>query len=481
MLTINRVLDWFEQICRIPHPSGHEEALRTFIKRWAEAQSFKVRTDAVGNLVVVKPGQGRGVESSPVALQAHLDMVAEKNLGVPHHFLQDPIRTVRDGEWLRADQTTLGADNGAGVALMLAILEDTEIDHPPLECLFTVDEETGLTGALQLDPSLLSARELINLDSEETGVITIGCAGGVTGLLTRALTAEPVPSDYEVRRVWVRGLKGGHSGTDIHKRLGNSLVLLSRLWDAISSAGDWRLQSFRGGDKHNAIPREAYFDAWSSRASWDQVESTITHWQRTFAQELGDNGLNLQIKVTPASPENALGRANSRLLGDFLLSLPHGVWTMSAQWSNMVETSSNFASVQTNWIDDQLQFKVLFSVRSDRRSLLEALLSRYASLGRLGGMKLEVKDGYPSWTPNPDSLLLQKACRIWQDLTGSPAKVETVHAGLECGVLADKLPHLDMISIGPDIVGAHTPDERLHLPSLQLIGDYLVRLLRELC
>ncbi len=481
MLTISRVLEWFDQICRIPHTSGHEEELRSFIQKWAQGQGLKTRTDAAGNLLVIKPGRGCGAQSASVALQAHLDMVAEKNLGVPHNFLQDPIRTVRDGDWLRADQTTLGADNGAGVALMLTVLEDQEIEHPPLECLFTIDEETGLTGALQMDPELLSSRVLINLDSEETGVITIGCAGGVTGVLSRTLPSERVPPDYIVKRIWVRGLKGGHSGTDIHKRLGNSLVLLSRLWDAVSSGGDWRLQSFRGGDKHNAIPREAYLDAWAPAPAWEQVETHLANWQRTFAQELGDNGNSLEIKVTPASPELALGRNNSRLLGDFLLCLPHGVWTMSAQWSNLVETSSNLASVHTGWIDEEMQLRVLFSVRSDRRSLLEALLSRYASLGRLAGMKLDVRDGYPGWTPNPDSLLLQKACRVWQKLTGSEARVETVHAGLECGVLADKCPSLDMISIGPDIRGAHTPEERLHVPSLQLIGEYLVKLLRELC
>lgn len=480
MITLDRVLQWFEQICRIPHPSGHEEALRSFIKDWAQGRGLRVRTDAVGNLVVSKPGQGRGRESPTVALQAHLDMVAEKNLGVSHQFTQDPIRTIREGDWLRADQTTLGADDGAGVALMLAILEDGDIDHPPLECLFTVDEETGLTGALQISPDLLSAKTLINLDSEETGVIVIGCAGGVTGTLIRGFPAEPVPSDYEVRRLWVRGLKGGHSGTDIHKRLGNALVLLSRLWDAISTGGDWRLQGMRGGDKHNAIPREAYLDAWAPRAAWDKLETSLAFWHRTFALELGENAATLELKVTPAQPEAALGRANSRLLGDLLLSLPHGVWTVSPQW-NLVETSSNLASVSTDWDDDSLEVKIVFSVRSDRRSLLEALLSRYAAMGRLAGMRLEVKDAYPSWTPNPQSPLLHRAQRVWKELTGSDPKVETIHAGLECGVLADKYPQLDMISIGPDIAGAHTPSERLHLPSLERVATYLTLLLRDLC
>jgi len=481
VISIDRVLKWFEKICAIPHPSGHEAALRSFIQEWAQANHLKVKTDQAGNLVVLKAGQHRGVNAPTLALQAHLDMVAEKNLGVPHDFLQDPIRLVYEGEWLHADKTTLGADNGAGVALILAILEDQDISHPPLEALFTVDEETGLTGAMHLDPSLLTAKRLINLDSEDTGVITIGCAGGVTGILTRTFPSESIPPKYEVRRLWVRGLKGGHSGTDIHKRYGNALVFLSRLWDVLFSSGDWRLQSVRGGDKHNALPREAFLDAWGPQEAWERIESQLPLWHQTFSQELGDNARDLEIKITPAVSEQALGRTNSKLLGDLLLSLPHGVWTMSTQIHNQVETSSNFASLNCEWLDGQLTVKIVFSVRSDRRSLLEALLSRYAAMGRLAEMKLEVKDAYPGWTPNPQSFLLQKALQTWKETAGYEAKVETVHAGLECGVFASKIPDLDMISLGPDIRNPHTPFEKLYLPSLKLVGTYLEKLLEALC
>lgn len=481
MSDFSRVRAWFDTICSIPHPSGHEQALRDHILGWASDRGLRTRVDGAGNLVVYKPGQGRGVTSEPLALQSHLDMVAEKNMGTPHNFLTDPIRTRVEGEWLKAEGTTLGADDGVGVALMLALLEDSQVSHPPLECLFTVDEETGLTGALKLDNTLLSARRLINLDSEETGVITIGCAGGVTGMLTRTFAAEPHPQDWEVRRLWVKGLPGGHSGRDIHERIGNALVLLSRLWDDLCQSSDWRLQSLRGGDKHNAIPREAYLEAWTQPENWDRLEQQLAGWRATFAEELGERAAQLELKITPSNEERALGRAASRLMADVLLALPHGVWTMSPSIENLVESSSNFAAVGWSWVENQAQVKITFSCRSDRPSLLEALLNRYAAIGRLGGWKLETRDAYPGWTPNPQSRLLQKASAVWKDLTGQAPLIQSIHAGLECGVIAAKYPGMDMISIGPDIRGNHTPDEALHLPSFDLMWRYLRKLVETLC
>ncbi len=475
------VLNWFEKVSAIPRSSGHESALREWLISWAELEGLEHITDKVGNLLIKKKAPPEKAKLAAVLMQAHLDMVGEKNSGTEHNFLTDPIRLVKEGDWLRANETTLGADNGAGVALMLEILADKEAQHPPLECLFTVDEESGLTGALGLDSKLIGSKRLINLDSEEEGVITIGCAGGLTGSIYLNIKPFTPPAVCEPRRLLIRGLHGGHSGTDIHKRLGNSLKILARLMMEISPKGqNWYLQALEGGDKHNAIPREAYLEAWAEPEQWNSLEARLDAWREVISKEVGKEGADILFSIEPAKPQQAYEPKDFARIRDVLLSLPHGVSTFSKEVDGLVESSSNLASAVLNHDTDPPRLTIVFSVRSDKPSLLEILTEQYKAVARLAGAEVFTRDGYPAWSPDPSSPLLKQAISAWSELTGKPPIVSAVHAGLECGVIGEKIPGMDMISIGPDILGAHTPKERMNITSLEKIRGFLCNLLADL-
>ena len=475
----------FGALAAIPRCSKHEEAVRTYVIECAKAAGLTVRTDGAGNVVVVRPGADPsrpGAESSrpTVVIQGHLDMVCEKNMGVEHDFERDPIRLVLDGEWLHAQDTTLGADNGIAVAMMLAVLELDDDRLPTVECLFTVDEETGLVGALALDPSLISGRVLINLDSEEEGFFCIGCAGGLNTYATVPLVWQdrPASSDAAGARVTLTGLQGGHSGVNIHEERGNSIVLGARLLQRIlEEVPDVAVSNLAGGNKHNAIPRELAIDLVVPSSEVERLTAVCRAVEADFVAELGkrEPALAIAVEATTAS-ERTIAPSSARTVADLLVALSHGVFGMSHEVDDLVETSNNVAAVAVR--DGDLS--ILTSQRSSRSSLIDWASQRISAAVRLAGGTARTAERYPAWTPSAASPLLAKAREVHRRVAGKEAQVIAIHAGLECGVIGDKLGDMDMISFGPDMVGVHTPEERLNVGSTERTWNLLVELLRSL-
>ncbi|MEA2601574.1 MAG: dipeptidase [Acidobacteriota bacterium] len=469
----------FDELLTIPRPSKHEERARSYVIRAAEAKGLRHWEDAVGNVVVEKPASP-GKEGAPVVvLQGHLDMVTEKNAGTVHDFFKDPILPRRDGDWVRATGTTLGADNGIGAATLLAILDADDLVHGPLELLFTVDEETGLTGALDLDPAALAlkGRLLLNLDSEEEGSVTIGCAGGSTTRLTLPLETAPAPQGTAALDVKLSGLKGGHSGMEIHLQRGNASKLLARVLFAAAQQTPFHLVSFAGGNKHNAIPREAAARVVVPNASRDAFQSAAEQEITAIAAEIrpADPDVKLEIADAPA-PERAWTIAATRRALDLLNTLPHGVLAMSYDIHDLVETSTNLATVTST--DDSLS--ILMSTRSSVATAMRAAKRRFRAIAELAGAELEETEGYPGWKPELASPLLARFQQVHRRLIGKDAEILAVHAGLECGILREKLPGMDAISFGPIIKGAHSPDEGVKIDSVGRFWELLKAVLAEL-
>ncbi|SIP90592.1 dipeptidase D [Alkalispirochaeta americana] len=480
------VWNFFAEISAIPRESRKEEKIRNYVLEKARLWGLPSRSDTIGNVVVEKPASP-GFEHLPVTvLQGHLDMVCEQNRGTGHNFDTDGIELVRQGEWLRANNTTLGADNGIAVAMMLALLES---DEPlgPLECLFTVDEETGLTGALEMDPSLIKGRILINLDSEEEGYFYIGCAGGCNTYMELPLVRESFPQNSSPEkpargaRLEITGLQGGHSGMDIHEGRGNSLVLGARLLAELRQEFPALMVSrLSGGGKHNAIPRELVADlAWAGvkGPDFDQLQRRVADWEKTFRQELGslEPGLKVSLKESEL-PELVLTPACCDRVINLLLAIPQGVLGMSHDVPGLVETSNNLAAVDMP--GDRLL--VLTSQRSSRNTLIDWAGRHVAAPARLAGAEVRVGEWYPAWTPNAESPLLERAVQVYRDLRGQDPQVKAVHAGLECGVIRDRVGEMDMISLGPDLVGVHTPEEKLHIASTERTWEFLLKFLQAL-
>lgn len=467
----------FDRILTIPRGSKNEEAMRRYVAGVADRLGLAVAGDSAGNLVVVKPATAGREGAAVTILQAHLDMVNEKNSDVAHDFERDPIVPQRDGDFLKATGTTLGSDNGIGVAAMLAIAEATDLVHGPLELLFTIDEETGLTGATQLDPALLGGRRLINLDSEEEGTLTVGCAGGAGSRISLPLAREaPVPgaTAYEIT---VAGLKGGHSGVDIHLQRGNASAILARGLFAAQEAASLRLASFAGGDKHNAIPREARALVVAGAAAREAIREAFARELEAVRAEVkpADPGLRYEIAEV-AVPERVWTEAVTRRALALLRALPHGVLVMSYDIPGLVETSTNLATVAER--DGELV--IAMSNRSSVATALRAVQGRMRALGELAGAKVESLEGYPGWKPNLESELLAATQRVHERLFGKAAHVGAMHAGLECGIVGEKVPGMDMISFGPTIQNPHSPDERVHIASVERFWQLLTALLEEL-
>lgn len=469
----------FAAISAIPRCSRNEAAVRAYVQQQADQWGLAHQTDATGNIVVRRPGSGSAAGHDPVTLQGHLDMVCEKNMDVEHDFSQQGLRLLRDGEWLHADRTTLGADNGIAVAMMLALLETPPDDCPPLECLFTVDEETGLTGAVGLDPALLHGRRLINLDSEEEGFFCIGCAGGRNTYGTLPLVwQEPSPAGLSGAELRVTGLRGGHSGVDIHEGRGNAIRLAARVLHALRGAlPALQLGTLSGGDKHNAIPRECRAELAVPGAEFQRAADLAAEMEKTCRAEFGDQEPKLSIELVAAPAlRRVLSPGDSGRLIDLLLALPHGVLGMSREVAGLVETSSNLAAVRI----EEGQLKVLTSQRSSRGSLVDWASGTVAAAVRLAGGTVSEAEGYPAWPPRPDSPLAETAQAVFRDLHGRGAELGAIHAGLECGVIGDRVGGMDMISLGPDMLGVHTPDERLSIPSTQRTWTLLRELVARL-
>ncbi|ADK79194.1 aminoacyl-histidine dipeptidase [Sediminispirochaeta smaragdinae] len=472
------VWHYFQTISKIPRCSCNEAAVRDYVRQFAEEHHMAWKIDAAGN-IAVKKGASVGKEAHPgVVLQGHLDMVCEKNRTTKHDFTVDPIKLVVDGDWLKADGTTLGADNGIAVAMALAVLASDEISHGPIEVLFTVDEETGLTGAMGLDPSIIEGKILLNLDSEEPGVFYIGCAGGVNTEGMLPITSEAVPQGRVCYTLTIEGLQGGHSGGEIHLGRGNAIDLVGRLLWELRKLGDFNLVSINGGGKHNAIPRECHARFTLSKEKVAEAEKLAKTIGREIKAELGDNapGFNLIFEKDTEADEQFDPSSTDRICY-MLRIMPHGVAAMSRSIEGLVETSTNFAAIETQKDCCSTTVKVLTSQRSSIMSALDDIAAKVNAAICVVGGQVRHYSRYPAWTPNPNSKLLAECKRIYRDFTGEEAVHAAIHAGLECGVIGDKLEGMEMISFGPEMLGVHTPEERLNIPSVEKLWGFLIKLL----
>ena len=449
----------FHSLTQVPRPSKREEKVRAWARAWAAEHDYEILSDAIGNIVVRVPASP-GREAAPtVVLQSHLDMVCEKNRGVEHDFDEEPIRTeIRDG-WVGAIGTTLGADNGIGVAASMAAATSPDCTHGPLELLFTTDEETGLTGAAQLDASIVQGRLLLNLDTEEDNVICIGCAGGADTILELPLQRGDGTSNTALE---LRGLRGGHSGMNIHENRGNAIQLLARILRRAQREGliD-RVAAIDGGDKSNAIPREAraLFHRAGNDAGWNAF---LAKARSTLATELAGIEEGVTLEVVDAEATTLLDDASSDRLLSLLVALPHGVLGMSQTLEDLVETSSNLAAVHCS----SGSARIVTSSRSSLAPALEGVCATIRAAAELAGASWSESDAYPGWQPNPDSTLTATLKEVFETLWNVPPKVEAVHAGLECGLLGERIDGLDMVSFGPTITGAHSPDEQVHIEAV---------------
>ncbi|MDR1728664.1 MAG: aminoacyl-histidine dipeptidase [Acidobacteriota bacterium] len=472
------VWKYFAAISRIPRGSKNEAAVARYVMDVARGLGLEAQTDAAGNVLVRKPASKGREGRRPVVLQGHLDMVCEKNDGTAHDFATDPIRLVRQGDILAADGTTLGADNGIAVATNLAVMEDRSIGHGPLELLFTVEEETSLRGASSLAPDLLRGRTLLNLDSEEEGVLFVGCAGGQDTAGTWRLRWEDASGDCAAVAVKVSGLKGGHSGMDIDKGRGNAIKVMARALRALAPFGA-RLADIDGGDKHNAIPRECRTVLWLPRQAMGEAGRAVGRLDAAVKGELAVADPGVAIALEPATDEVArriLREGDQRRMLQVLAALPHGVVRMSDDIPGLVETSTNLAVAKTR--KDGLN--VVTFQRSSVDSALREVADSVEAVLALGGATVESSSAYPGWKPNMGSEVLKVARSAWRDLSGRDPEVTAVHAGLECGVIGEKIPGMDMISFGPTMTGVHSPDEKLHIGTVGRFWDFLLEILRRL-
>ena len=450
----------FDTILTIPRASKDEDRMRSHVVAVAENHGLAHQADDAGNVVVRRPATPGHEGAAVTILQSHLDMVQEKNADVDFDFTTDAIVPQRDGEYLTATGTTLGSDNGIGVATLLALMGETDFAHGPLELLFTIDEETGLTGAASLDAGMLRGRQLINLDSEEDGIVYVGCAGGGDTQLTVALATEPAPESAVGLSVALTGLKGGHSGCDIHLQRGNAVKLLGRaLWSAYLEGG-FRLTRFDGGSAHNAIPREAFATVVVPALGRHALMAAVEQEVATIHGEYGpaDPGMELAVDDT-TTPETVWDQATTERVLRLVNALPHGVEAMSYDIPELVETSVNLATVKR--LDGSL--RVGLSSRSSIDSALVALRRQVRAVGLLAGAGVEEDMAYPGWKPDLESRLLEIVKAVHRRELGTEPEVMAIHAGLECGILGKKIPGIDMISFGPQIEFPHSPDERLHL------------------
>lgn len=466
---------YFHEILQIPRPSKKETLVIKYLQDFAAKHNLSIKTDEAGNVLISKPAYPGYENLQPVVLQSHMDMVCEKNSDVTHNFTTDPINAYIDGEWVKAQGTTLGADDGIGIAAQLAVLASKEIKHGPIECLFTVDEETGLTGAFEMKEGFFNSKILLNLDSEDEGELFIGCAGGMDTVATFAYDTEKVPSDSVAIKITVKGLAGGHSGDDIDKNRGNSIKIINRfLWKGIHKF-DLRLSQLDAGNLRNAIPREAFALVTVHKEDKEEMLKAFEKLREDIYGEIKDVEPGLSIAFENAElPPFVIDEPTHYDLLNSLYACPHGVIAMSRQLKGLVETSTNLASVK--FIQDN-QILVTTSQRSSVDSAKIDISNMVESVFRLANANIQHSDGYPGWAPNTNSRILQITKDSYTKLFGAEPIVRAIHAGLECGLFLEKYPQLDMISFGPTIRGAHSPDERLNIPTTQKFWDLLLDVL----
>jgi len=469
------VWKYFAEVARIPRCSGNEAAISRYVLATAKKLGLAARTDGVGNVVVKKPASPGREQARSVVLQGHLDMVGEKNKNKVHNFEKDPIELVRKENVIMADGTTLGADNGIAVAANLAIMEDRSLEHGPLEFLFTVDEERGLTGAKSLVPDALESRILLNLDSEEDGELYVGCAGGRDTSASWPLAFDAAPARSRAALLKVAGLRGGHSGLEIDKGRGNALKILNRIILGLENFGV-RVAGIEGGNKRNAIPREAEARVFVPEKTWDQAAVAVARWHQTVAGELATVDPGLEISLTPLKGVRNGKVIKSALQKKFcrtISALPHGVIRMSPDIPGLVQTSTNVAIISTG----KKAIRVETSQRSSVASEIDEICQTVANVFGLGGAEVSGSDGYPGWKPNLDSEILKIAQETYRSLYGQTPAVKAVHAGLECGIIGEKFPGMDMVSFGPTLQGVHSPEERIHIDTVERFWKFLLAVL----
>ena len=469
-----KILDAFAQISQVPRPSKKEEKIVAWLMNWASENSLEARTDEALNVLIEVPASNGYEHSETLVLQGHMDMVCEKTKGYEHDFDNDPIELVfTDDGWLTANQTTLGADNGIAIAMAMVAATDENVAHPPLELLFTTDEETGLTGATSLQPGFIKGKQLLNIDSEDEGVFTVGCAGGEDARLLLPFTADEVLSTHGALRLITGGMAGGHSGIDIIDGRANALKLLFRAIHVISKNTDVRISSISGGTARNAIPRDAEAVLLIPSADVESTKAIVAELQKKMQTEYAktDPGFNLSL-MAESNANLASSTKTTRLAIDTVFAYPHGVAEMSKDIDGLVETSNNMATIN---IEDG-KLVILSNQRSSNMDSLALLCDRIMSVARLAGAEGETSGGYPSWQPNMGSHLLARCLEVYEGRFGKKPVVEAIHAGLECGIIGSKYDGMDMISFGPTIKNPHSPDEKIEIESIGKVWDFMVAL-----
>jgi dipeptidase D len=466
----------FDRIAAIPRASTKEAVIRQYVLDEAARLGLRATQDAVGNVVVSKPAYPGRESATPALLQGHLDMVCEKNEGTPFNFDTDGIRIVRDGDWLKADGTTLGSDNGVGVASALAVMESTAIKHGPLEFVFTIDEETGLTGASEFPGGVLKSKYFLNLDGEEKGTLCIGCAGGILTKARRRVSMQ-VPVATAAWRIKISGLRGGHSGVDIHLGRGNAIRILGATLQAVIDELSVELADLKGGSAQNAIPREAFAVIALDQDRQEQLRRVVSRCEVEQRLDLGAFDPELTITVEKAElPLKVMAESDARCVVDLLASLHHGVLAMSPDVPGLVQNSTNLATLS---LGDGL-VEIVTSQRSAIESSKQAAARLVATACGLAGFETEHSGSYPGWKPEPESEVVRKLQEMNKKLYGEPAKLVIMHAGLECGVIGEKYPGMQMVSFGPQIENPHSPNERVQISSVEPFWQYLCAVLEEI-
>ncbi|MDG4945541.1 aminoacyl-histidine dipeptidase [Weeksellaceae bacterium KMM 9713] len=466
----------FADLNAVPRASKREEKVREFMVDFGNSLGLETLEDAIGNVIIKKPASAGMEDRKTVILQSHLDMVHQKNNDTDFDFDTQGIEMMVDGDWVKAKGTTLGADNGLGVAAIMAILKSKDIVHPPIEALFTIDEETGMTGAQNLDGSLLDGRILLNLDTEEDDEIGIGCAGGIDVTASRSYEMHDVDdNDNYGIKISVTGLNGGHSGMEIHKGLGNSNKILGRLLCSISK--EYRIAEVKGGGLRNAIPREAWAMVIIDNSDVAEVSREIEKaaWEIKKDFEDVDPDLTIHIDAEVAAPAKALSKEDSRKFTQMIYALHNGVYKMSADIPDLVEASNNVARVELKDGKAEVQNLTRSSVESSKEEVANKLKEAFDT----AGFETVFSGSYPGWQPNPNSEILKTLESLYKEMFNEQPNVAACHAGLECGILGERIPGLDMISFGPTILGAHSPDERASISSTQKFWKYLLEILKQ--
>lgn len=470
------VWNYFEDICQVPRPSKKEEKIIKFLQDFATQHQLDCKTDEAGNVLINKPAS-KGMENArTIILQSHIDMVCEKNKETQHNFETDAIKPYIDGEWVKAEGTTLGADDGIGMAAQMAILTASDMAHGPIECLFTVDEETGLSGAFALKSGFLTGKTLINLDSEDEGELFVGCAGGVDTTATFTYQKEEVATNQFAIKIAVSGLLGGHSGDDINKGRGNANKIINRFLWTINNKYGIRLANFDGGNLRNAIAREAEAIFTVNKADKEQVTAEFNIYRANIENELKITEPNLKMELGSTDiPEFVIDEPTQNSLINALYACPHGVHAMSYRMPGMVETSTNLASIK--FIENK-KISITTSQRSDIETGKWDLAHMVESVFVLAGAMVTHGEGYPGWAPNPDSEIMEITRKAYVDLFKTDPIVRSIHAGLECGLFLEKYPEMDMISFGPTLRAVHSPDEKINIETVQKFWDLLIEVLK---